>query len=105
MYTEEQSMELYRILGDINSDTSQNIHWIWIKIFYLIRVRKITLDSMLSGTFEQLIVSGTLLNSEFDYLQRLKKLNAFINNVELENVPLYINTIPDVARWRLFIGV
>jgi hypothetical protein len=105
MYTEEQRMKLYRILGDIHWSTPQITIWIWIKVFYLIRVKKSTLNSILCDTFEQLIASDTLLKSEFDHLLRLEELKALITTVKLENVPLYINTIPDVARWRLFIGV
>jgi hypothetical protein len=104
MYTEEQKSELYHILG--------GVHFVYhIKVFHIIEVYESTLNSMLKGSYVPQIKptpmysDETDLYSEIAMVQRIGKLNAIINIVKLESIPLYINTVPDIAQWRLFIGV
>lgn len=37
--------------------------------------------------------------------RQIGSLNAVIREVKLYDVPLYINSVPEIARWRLLIGV
>jgi hypothetical protein len=103
MYTEEQKSELYCILGG-----KRFVYH--IKVFHVIGVEESTLNSMLDGNYIHQIrptpaySDETDLYSEIAMVQRIGKLNAIINTVMLEKVPLYINTIPDIVQWRLFIG-
>lgn len=103
MYTKEQKDELYRILGG-------HQHVYHIKVFHIIAVGEDILCSMLEGSYVQPILTAAHYSDESDFyseiamVQRFGKLNAIINMVKLKNIPLYINTIPEIAQWRLFIG-
>jgi hypothetical protein len=103
MYTKEQKDELYRILGG-----HQYVYH--IKVFHLIAVGEDILCIMLEGSYKLPILTAARYSDENDFyreiamIQRFRKLNAIINIVKLENIPLYINTVPEIAQWRLLIN-
>lgn len=37
--------------------------------------------------------------------KRVNMLNTFVNTVKFKKVPIYINSMPEAAKWRLLIGV
>lgn len=87
-----------------------------IKVMNPIEIEPSTIRDIFLGKYKPSIpvlsssASVDSSNSEWFYeeVKRSRQnmmLNAFANNVKLNKVPLYINTIPEVARWRLSIGV
>jgi hypothetical protein len=106
MYTDEQKADLFNILGGRG-----HLPLYWIKVFQEIAVTENTLTSILDGRYKPLIIPDSCFSNEVSLYSeitqnlRIHKLNAFVNIVKINKVPLYINTIPEIARWRLSIGV
>jgi hypothetical protein len=54
------------------------------------------------------LITFTFYNGPLGYFrsfdEHLKKFWFLIHYIPLKRVPLYLNTIPDVANWRLKIG-
>jgi len=109
MYTEEQTRVFFDMLGI-------EAHFYWITVMSPLGVERTTLIEIFGGRYKPVIpvLSPSSFvdssNSEwfFEEVKRSRQimmLNAFATNVKLNRVPLYINTIPEVARWRLSIGV
>jgi hypothetical protein len=111
-YTEKQVQVLYKILGEISRDRYE------ITVITPIEIDKRILQSILYNRYKPLFSDSEInrimqysTESEEDrnfviiYQRRLGMLNTFINIIKLKEVPLYINKIPEVAKWRFQIGV
>ena len=113
MYSEEDKSLLYNILGGSWFSYS-------ITVISIINIEKTVLDLILNGDFNTYNKQGVSYTSQslsalserrgsdeeerqglIVRSRRIVMLNAFINEVELKKVPLYINNIPELSRWRL----
>ena len=109
MYTQEQKKELLIILG------GEDCTFYEIKVFKPLFIHKTEIVDMVEGTygnsmFEDHKLSVYCKDSEEYYLEvgAMKKksmLNSLIQKAPLDQVPLYVNSIPEIVRWRLRIGV
>lgn len=111
-YLEEQIEVLYKLLGGVSKYNYE------IVVITPIEIDKRVLQSILYNKYKPLF-SDSEINRIMQYSsesyedknivvmdeRRLGMLNTFVNVIKLKKVPLYLNKIPEVAKWRLQIGV
>lgn len=107
-YSIEEKELLYNILGGKR-------FFYTLTVIEEIDIDKIILDSILEGNYQQLIKNYSVraIDSNLEHgdqecatlvkSRRILMLYTFVNSVVLKKVPLYINRIPEVTKWRLII--
>jgi hypothetical protein len=88
-YTEEQIAVLSSILSwYVNEGSGVFLEYMW---YAKIRVYE-----------QQTIFYRAILANQINHY--IQPIYGFLHCTPLEEVPLYINTIPELARWRLMIA-
>jgi hypothetical protein len=75
-----------------------------IKVFSSFEIYYYDLYSVLRNEFQIVIPTISESTDYITYCNRLRRLNTVVHHVSLQQIPLYINSAPEIASWRLKIG-